>query len=214
MLEVVPKSVHAEQNTMHFMPNTEDKDSAAETFWPEGYKQVIREDVRQSIGAKIGDGKRLRHIFQRSYSGKYRDLHEFINKIADMIAIGAENGADDIFEELMEAFLVEAPLPEGRRYTSYFWPQAFTPGSKNNLAQVVIDEYSQDNVYRHAYDSYYQAKFHSFDEFIHQVARNVVIGAMNGADDMVGAIYRSFITPHSLPPARRYPRRLKLWAPA
>ena len=42
---------------MHFMPDTEDLDSAAETFWPGGYKQVIREDVRQSVGDKIGDGK-------------------------------------------------------------------------------------------------------------------------------------------------------------
>ena len=195
------------------MLDTEDADSTAERFWPEGYKQVIREDVRRTVGAELGDGKRFRHIFQQMYSEKYGDLDQFTNKIADMIAIGAENGADDAFEELMEAFLVEDPFPEGREYNSYFWPQAFSSNIKNKLRQVVIDEYSQDNIYQHAYESYYERKFPSFDEFIDQVAHTVVTGAMNGADDMVAAMYRSFMTPHSLPPARRYPRRLKLWAP-
>ena len=53
---------------MHFMPDTEDADSAVETFWPEGYKQVIREDVHQLIGAQLNEGKRLRHIYQQRYS--------------------------------------------------------------------------------------------------------------------------------------------------
>ncbi len=196
------------------MPDTEDADSAAERFWPEVYKQVIREDVRQSAGAKLGDGKRLRHIFQRLYAEKYHDPAQFADKIADMVIVGAENGADDAFDELLETFLVEAPLPQGREYIRYFWPQAFSPSIKNKLTQVIMKEYSQDNIYQHAYDSYYKRKFRSFDEFIDQAARTVVIGAMNGADDMVAAIYRSFVTPHPLPPARRYPRRLKLWAPA
>jgi hypothetical protein len=198
---------------MHFIPDTEDSDSAAERFWPEGYKQVIRGDVRQEVSAKLGSGKRLKHIYQQFYSEKYADLNQFLNKIADMITIGAENGADDAFEELMEAFLVEDRLPEGHEYFSYFWPQAFSPSIKSKLSRVVIDEYSLDNIYQHAYNSYYQIKFSSFDKFIDQVARKVVIATMNGADEMVAAIYRSSVPPQPLPPARRYPRRLKLWAP-
>ena len=50
---------------MHFMLDTEDADSAAETFWPEGYKEVIREDFRQLIGAYLNDGKGLRHVYQQ-----------------------------------------------------------------------------------------------------------------------------------------------------
>ncbi len=199
---------------MHFMPDTEEEDSAAETFWPEGYKQVIREDFRQLVGAQLNDGKSLRRVYQQRYSEKFTDLNQFESRIADMVAIGAENGADDAFEELMAAFLVEAPLPEGRGYVSYFWPQAFSPNIKTKLIQVIVNEYSQDNVYQHAYDSYYQRRFRTFDEFIAQAAQTVVIEAVNGADDMVAAIYRSFLTPYPLPPARRYPRRLKLWAPA
>ncbi len=196
------------------MLDTEDADSAAETFWPEGYKQVIREDVRQRVGAQLSERKRLRHIYQQRYSERYAALNQFLGRIADMIAIGAENGADDAFNDIITAFLTEAPLPEVLRYARYFWPQAFSPSIKNKLNQVVIDEYSQDNVYEHAYDSYYQRMFRSFDEFIDRVAQTVIMGAMNGADDMVEAIYRSFVPPHPLPPARRYPRRLKLLAPA
>jgi len=110
--------------------------------------------------------------------------------------------------------LVEDPLPEGRRYARYFEPQSFSRSMKNNLTQIVIAEYSQDNVYQHAYESYYQQKLPSFDEFIAQVAQTVVTGAMNGADNMLEAIYMSFMDSRPLPPARRYPRRLKLWAPA
>jgi len=199
---------------MHFMPDTEDADSAAEKFWPEGYKQVIRQDFRQAIVAGFNGGKKLRNIYQQQYSEKFADLDEFMSKIADMIAIGAENGADDALDEMMDAFLIEDPLPEGRRYARYFEAQSFSRSMKNNLAQIVIDEYSQDNVYQHAYESYYQQKLPSFDEFIGRVAQTVVTGAMNGADDMLEAIYRSFMDSRTLPPARRYPRRLKLWAPA
>lgn len=199
---------------MHFMPDTEDADSAAEKFWPEGYKQVIRQDFRQTVAARFNEGKKLQHVFQQQYSEKFADLDEFVGKIADMIAIGAENGADDAFDEMMDAFLVEDPLPEGRRYALNFEPQSFSRRIKNNLAQIVIDEYSQDNVYQHAYESYYERKLPSFDEFIAQVAQTVVTGAMNGADDMLEVLYRSFMASCPLPPARRYPRRLKLWAPA
>ena len=199
---------------MHFMPDTEDADSAAERFWPEGYKQVIRQDFRQAIAAKFAARKKLRYVYEQQYSEKCADLDEFVSKIADMIAIGAENGADDAFDEIMEAFLVEDPLPEGRRYTHYLEPQSFSKNIRNSLAQIVIDEYSQDNVYQHAYESCYQRELPGFDEFIEQVAEIVVTRAINGADDALEAIYRSFMAFHPLPPSRRYPRRLKLWAPA
>lgn len=199
---------------MHFMPDTEDADSAAEKFWPEGYKQLIRQDFRQAVAAGFNAGKKLGHVYQQQYSEKFAGLDEFVGKMADMVAIGAENGADDALDEMMDAFLIEAPLPEGRRHARYFEPQSFSRSIENNLAQIVIDEYSQDDVHQHAYESYYQTNLPSFDEFIAQVAQTVVTGAMNGADDMLEAIYRSLMASCPLPPARRYPRRLKLWAPA
>lgn len=205
---------------MHFMPDTEEEDSAAETFWPEGYKQVIREVSRQLIGAQLNDGKSLKHIYQQQYSEKYTDLNQFIGRIADMVAIGAENGADDAFDDIISSFLTESPLPEVRRYADYFWPQALPPKAKKRLEQVIVDEYSQDNIYSHAYkvgygcnarDNANKGSYRSFDEFINRVVELVETEAVNGADDMLEAIYRSFLTRCPLPPARRHPRRLKSW---
>ena len=186
---------------MHFMPDTEDEDSAAETFWPEGYKQVTREDVRQLAAAQLIDGKRLKHVYQRQYSEKYGDLSQFTGKIADMVAI----------DEIISAFLTESPLPEEQRYAGYFWPQAFSREIKKKLKQVIVDEYSQDDVYNHAYKVGYPHSYRNFNEFLSQVAKLVTTGARNGADDMLEAIYGAFLTSRPLPPARRHPRRLKTW---
>ena len=196
---------------MHFMPDTEEEDSAAETFWPEGYKQVIREDVRQLTGTRLNNGKGLRRIWQQQYAEKYNDLNQFAGKIADMITIGAENGADNAFDDIISAFLTESPLPELRRYARYFWPQALPPRAKKRLQQVITDEYSQDDVYNHAHKVGYQNTYRNFSEFINLVAELVLTGAMNGSDDMLEGIYRSFLTHSPLPPARRHPRRLKTW---
>jgi len=205
---------------MHFMPDTEEADSAAETFWPEGYKKEIREDVRQLIGAELNDGKRLRHVYQQQHSEKYSDLNQFASRIADMIGIGAENGADDAFDDIVDAFLTESPLPENRRYARYFWPQTFPHRAKERLRQVIVDEYSQDDVYTHAYkvgygcnarDNANKGSYQTFDEFIDRVAQLVVTGAENGADDTLEALYGAFVKPRPLPPARRHPRRLKIW---
>lgn len=196
---------------MHFMPDTEEEDSAAEKFWPEGYKKVIREDVSQLVGAQLNDGKRLRHIYQQQYSEKYTNLNQFAGRIADMVVIGAENGADDAFDDIITAFLTESSLPEVRRYARYFWPQVLPERTKKRLQQVIVDEYSQDEVYGYAYKAGYQSSYRNFGKFISHVAQLVVTGAMNGADDMLEAIYRSFMTLCPLPPARRHPRRLKIW---
>ncbi len=196
---------------MHFMPDTEDEDSAAEKFWPEGYKQIIREDFRQLISDQLDGGQPLKHVYQRQYSEKYSDLGQFTSKIVDMIAIGAENGADDAFDEIISAFLTESPLPEVHQYAHYFWPGVFPEPVKNKLRQIITDEYRQDGVYQHAYKVGYEGKYRDFDEYIQRVAEIVLTGAINGTDDMLEAIYRSYSPLYPLPPARRLPRRLKQW---
>jgi len=196
---------------MHYMPDTEDEDSAAETFWPEGYKQLIREDARQAIATQLNGKKRFRHIHQQRYSEKFSSYTQFLDKIADMVAIGAENGADDAFDEIMDAFLEEEALPGVRRHAHYFWPDAFPRTVTKKLRQVIVDEYSGDDVYNFAYKVGYRDDFSSLNEFAEQVAEVVIIGAMNGANDMLETVYRSFMKLGPLITARRHPRRLKTW---
>jgi hypothetical protein len=196
---------------MHFMPDTEDEDSAAETFWPEGYKQVIRENVRQAILAQLTGKKRFRRVYRNGYSDRYSSYEEFLDKVADMVAIGAENGADDAFDEVMDAFLEEDALPALRRYSSYSWPNALPRDVREQLRRSIIDEYSQDNVYLYAYKVGYKNDFDTLDEYLQHIAKLVENGAKNGAEDTLEQIYRSFVILDRLRTVRRYPRRLKMW---
>ena len=196
---------------MHYMPDTEDEDSAAETFWPEGYKQVIREDARQVISTKLQGNKRLSRIYQKQYAEKFSSYDQFLDKIADMVVISAENGADDAFDEIMDAFMEEDALPDIRKYTSYFKPEIISKTVRENLRKIIIDEYNEDNVYKYAYMAGYQNDYGEFEKFLNQVAELVILGAMNGADSMLEHIYSSFINLSPLVTARRHPRRLKTW---
>jgi len=105
--------------------------------------------------------------------------------------------------------LEEAALPDMRRYAHYSWPEAFSQGIRNRLEQVIVDEYSQDNVYRFTYKVGYRDDYPTLDKYLRQVAQLILTGAMNGADDMLESIYRCFRNLSPLPPARRHPRRLK-----
>jgi hypothetical protein len=196
---------------MHFMPDTEDEDSAAEAFWPEGYKQVIRENVRQAILNQLTTKRRFRRVYRNGYSDSYPSYEDFLEKVADMVAIGAENGADDAFDEIMDSFLEEEALPQIWRYTRYSWPDVLPREVRERLRQSIVDEYSQDDVYLFAYKVGYKSDFSTFDEYIKWIAALVETGAKNGAEDTLEQIYRSFISLDRLQTVRRYPRRLKMW---
>jgi len=196
---------------MHFMPDTEDEDSAAETFWPEGYKQVIREEVRRAIATQLASKKRFRRVYRQGYSGWFSSYEEFLDRIADMVAIGAENGADDAFDDVVDALMEEEALPELRRYTGYLWPNALPRDVREDLHCVIVDEYTQDDVYRFAYSVGYKNDFSTLEGYIDRVAELVENGARNGANDALEGIYCSFMGLHRLMPVRRYPRRLKMW---
>lgn len=196
---------------MHFMPDTEDEDSAAETFWPEGYKQVIREDVRRVIAEQLNDIKRFRRVYRKGYTESFTGYEQFLDRVADMVAIGAENGADDAFDEIVDAFLEEDALPEMRRYTSYLWPDPLPREVGERLHRVIVDEYGEDEVYRFTYKVGYKNDFSSYGEYMDYIAEMVMTGVMNGANDTLERIYRSFMNYNRLLPVRRYPRRLRIW---
>lgn len=196
---------------MHFMPDTEDEDSAAEVFWPEGYKKIIREDVSLKVRTELLQEKPFINVYEQGYKVKFPDHSQFLEKIADMVAVGAENGADDAFDTIIDAFLTEAPLPQLRAYARYTRPLALSEEIQEKLKRNIVDEYSEDNVYIHAYKVGYTKTFPSFIEYIRQIAEIVMTGAMNGANDILENIYRSFLELAPIAPARRHPRRLKMW---
>ena len=154
------------------MPDTEDEDSAAETFWPEGYKEVIREDVRRVIADQLTKKKRFRRVYRKGYKDRFNSYEEFLNKVADMVAIGAENGADDAFDEIMDVFMEEDALPEPCHYTYYFWPHPLTREVAGRLRNVIVEEYREEKIYSFAYSVGYRNDFTSLDDYLdHVVSR-------------------------------------------
>ena len=196
---------------MHFMPDTEDEDSAAETFWPEGYKQIIREDVRRAIAEQLNGRKQFHRVYRKGYTKRFTGYEQFLGRVADMVTIGAENGADDAFNEIVDAFLEEDALPEMRRYTSYLWPDPLPREVGERLRRVIVDEYDEDDVYRFTYKVGYKNDFSSYSEYMDYIAELVMTGVMNGANDTLERIYRSLVNYNRLLPVRRYPRRLRMW---
>ena len=196
---------------MHFMPDTEDEDSAAETFWPEGYKQIIREDVPILVRKELLKEKPFASVYEQGYKAKFLDHTQFLEKIVDMVAVGAENGADDSFDTIIDAFLTEASLPQLRAYAHYTPLLTLTEELKQKLKENIIVEYSKDNVYIHAYKVGYTKRYSSFDEYINNIANLIIIGTMNGANDVLENMYHSFMRLAPIIPVRRHPRRLKMW---
>ena len=192
------------------MPDTEDEDSAAEIFWPEGYKNVIREDVRWVIADELNKKKSFRRVYRKGYVARFDSYEQFLDKIADMVAIGAENGADDAFDEIMDVFMEEGALPEPCHYASYLWPHPLTAEVDERLRKVIVDEYREEKIYSFAYSVGYKTDFSEFDEYLNHVAALVMIGVWKGSSDTLERIYRSFIYLDRMLPVRRYPRRLKI----
>jgi hypothetical protein len=125
-----------------------------------------------------------------------------------MVVIGAENGVDLILGEVYDAFWNNSPFPDKRFYARYFWPEVFTEDLKKVLASKAFEEFDNHHAYVHIHEDHYESDL-SFGEFIAQIADLVVMGAVNGADDALGDIYRAFLDRAPLPTARRRPRRLR-----
>lgn len=196
---------------MHFMPDTDDADSTDEKFWPDGFKEAIRNDVAQAIVAALGGGKRFRKVYEQRFCGRYPDFDQFARRIADMVVIGAERGADDSFDEINAVFVTDSsrPLPEPRRHARHLWPGPLPDGVRKSVHQAIVGEYSQEQAYKHAYEDQLPGRYRDFAGFMDEVAEFVVVGVESGADDMLSEIYKSFLVCAPLPPARRHPKRLK-----
>ncbi len=199
---------------MHDLIDTDDADAAAERFWPEGFKQIIREEVAKQVAAQLKKRDSFRHLYQERFSDKYPSFDGFVERMANTVAIGAENGADDAFDDIHAAFQMEAPLPDRMEYAHHLWPHGLNAEMKRRVHRSVVEEYSKERYYQRQYQNAnedWPERYGSLGRFLDEVAQLVVTGAINGADDMLEAIYNSFILACPLPPARRRPKRLKIW---
>ena len=195
---------------MHYLPDTDEQDAAAERYWPDDFKQVIREEVGRAVRLKLKE-QRLLHIYKRQYKDKYADGEQFAKRVAEIVVIGAENGADDGFEMTFKAFLTESRLPEIARYAVYLWPYIFSQQITDRIQNAVALDYRNDETFKYAYKVGYQTEYSKFDDFIDSIAYKITTSVINGTDDALARIYTAFMNYRTLPPARRNPKRLKVY---
>ena len=152
---------------MHDMPDTDEADAAAERFWPEEYKWVIKNELKKAVKAGLEEERPFSAIYQRDYADRFDSYEAFADRLAEGVIIGAENGADDILDEIHNRIRKNDPLPEQRLYAVYFYPQPFDEKLKTSLYREVFEEFRTHPAYRHIYEDHYETRL-SFDEFIDQ----------------------------------------------
>lgn len=193
---------------MHDLLDTEDADAASERYWPEDFKGTIRVHVARTFSEGLQKAQAFRTTYETHYAERFDTYEQFVERLAEMTVIGAENGADMAFDEIHTAFRSDAPMPIARPFARIFRPEPFDEAAKDAVREKIIEDYRDIHAYQHVYEDHHQ-EAESFDAFVSEVAELVVLGAVNGADDMIGKLYRAFLTASPLPPARRRPKRLR-----
>ena len=193
---------------MHEMPDTEGADAASERLWPEGYKQRIRDVVTQRVVESLSEAGAFEQIYERHYTTALESYQSFVERLAGIVTIGAENGTDGAFGEIHSAMRKGLDLPLARVRARYLWPQPFDEELKAELHQEITAEYRESHALEHLHEDHYLGML-EFEEFIGRAAELLVVGGINGADDGLAAAYRALLAGSPLPRARRRPRRIQ-----
>jgi len=196
---------------MHFIEDTEQEDAVGELFWKEDYKNILREKLPKIILSEMMEDPGLKNVYERLYTDTFSSHEAFIRTISSIVTVGSENGADEAFDDIYLAFAAHSPLPEAGRFSEYCWCDIPSANLIRELKESLISEYGAETSFISDYEDYYSHMYFQFSAFMNAIAEFVVAGATNGADDMVGRLYRSFVFELPLPPARRRPKRLKGW---
>ena len=193
---------------MHEMPDTEGADAAAERLWPEGYKQRIRHVVTQRMVDRLSEAGAFEQVYESHYTGALENYPSFVERVAEIVTIGAENGTDGVFGEIQSAMRRGLDPPLARVRARYLWPEPFDEELKAELRHEITAEYRESHALEHLHEDHYQGKL-EFEDFIGRAAELLVVGGINGADDSLAVVYRALLAGSPLPTARRRPRRIQ-----
>ena len=193
---------------MHFMPEDEGYE---EKLWPDGYKAVIKGQIREVILSKLHSEEIFEHAYVLQYKDKYANFEQFLERITEMLVIGAEKGGDEAFDDIVAAFLYELPLPEPLVFGHYLLMPKLPEAVKRQLIRQICDEYREDEVFVHAYNVGYWDLYENYEQFLSETAVFASVGVINGIDNMLTGIFKAFATAGHLPPARRNAKRVKNW---
>jgi len=190
------------------MPDTEGADAASERLWPEGYKQRIRHVVLQRTADCLSEAGAFEKVYESHYTTALESYPNFVERLAEIVTIGAENGTDGAFGEIHSAMRNGRDLPLARVRARYLWPEPFDEELKAELRHEIKAEYRESHAVEHLHEDHYLGKL-AFSDFIDRAAELLVVGGINGADDSLAAVYRALLAGSPLPMARRRPRRIQ-----
>lgn len=191
---------------MHELIDTELTDAYEEIFWSEDFKYEIRE-AKPILASKVfGRSELCRQIFVKPRLG-FTTWESFINSLADLVIIGAENGADMMFDHLL------ACLGRGEILPSLLVPPA---------APVVVEcfpldrillslehGYRHEHVLEHVYEDYYTRLYPDFTQFTQKISDMMLVGITDQASKTIDQIFLQLETTGNLPRLRRQPKRVK-----
>ena len=195
---------------MHDIVDTEQYDAASEHYWPDRFKEVIRQKLAGAVIEALQSEDAFMGLYRDRYEKTYAHYDLFIRRIAEIAVIGAENGADGMFATVHAAVVAGGDLPRRAPYRRSLLIDAFNEPLRKAVSRAFIDEYKEDHFYEHAFEHCKDA-FADFPSFMDRLAELVTTGSVNGSEDMLAAVYRSLFYRLPLPVARRYPKRLKRW---
>jgi hypothetical protein len=193
---------------MHEMPDTEGADAAAERLWPEGYKERIRVGVTRRVIERLTEARAFEQVHETHYGTVFDDYPAFVERVAEIVTIGAENGTDGAFDEIHSALRRGLDPPLARVRVRYLWPEPFDDELKAELRREIVAEYRHSHDFEHLHEDHYLGDL-GFSDFVERAAELVVVGGINGADDGLTAVYRALLSCSRLPSARRRPRRIR-----
>jgi hypothetical protein len=193
---------------MHDLPDTEEADAAAERYWPDHFKGVLRTALQERVEGPFLRERAFEELYRRLYAASFSDYASFCRRLAEGVVIGAENGVDETLEAIRRTLSRKKALPEKRPLAVYFWPDPFDADLTRILQREVFEEWGTHPIFRHLYEDHYTGPL-SFDDFVAALAETAVSGARNGADGMLGEIYRAFLFERPLPSFRRRPRLVR-----
>ncbi len=193
---------------MHYLPDTDEQDALTEIYWPDDFKTVVRQELREAFSRKM-DSPGIRRVYRRHYSKLFRDVYGFVEAIVNTLVISAENGADLGFDAVYKAFLTEARLPEQRRYARSFWPQIMSSSTEARICEAIFKSYENDDAFIYAYATGYKTDYENYERFIDAVAGLILSGIVSGLDGGLEQLYKSFMKGRPLGTNRRNPKRLK-----
>jgi hypothetical protein len=88
----------------------------ARYLWPGLFPDDLKKSVHQAIVEEYSQEQAYINAYEDQLAGRYRNPEGFMNEIAEFVVVGAENGIDDMLNEIYRSFLFCSPLPPARRH--------------------------------------------------------------------------------------------------